>query len=272
MSIHPTAIVSPKAELGAEVTVGPMAIIEDDVTIGDHCHIGSHAVIMRYTTLGADCRVHSHAVLGDLPQDLAFDGRESYVRIGAACIIREGVTVHRGTKPGTVTEVGNRCFLMANSHLGHNVRLGDKVILANGALLGGYVEVGAGAFISGNCLVHQFVRVGRLAMLGGGCATTKDVPPFCIMPSLHLNQVTGLNIIGLRRAGMSPADRLTLKKAFKILYLSGLNFNLAAAQISKEFQSGPARELADFVTASRRGICRHGHLRDDAASGDGDEG
>ena len=110
MSIHPTAIVSPKAELGAEVTVGPMAIIEDDVTIGDRCHIGSHAVIMRYTTLGADCCVHSHAVLGDLPQDLAFSGSESYVRIGDACIIREGATVHRGTKPGTVTEVGNRCF------------------------------------------------------------------------------------------------------------------------------------------------------------------
>ncbi len=271
MSIHPTAVVSPQAELGAEVTVGPLAVVEAGAVIGDRCVIGPHAAILRHTTLGAGCRVHAHAVLGDLPQDKAFDGRESYVRIGGACVLREGVTVHRGTKPGTATEIGAGCFLMANSHVGHNSRLGDRVILANGVLLGGYAEIGAGAFLSGNCMVHQFVRVGRLAMLGGGSGVSKDVPPFCTVASLHLNQVAGLNIVGLRRAGMPPADRLALKRAFRMLYLSDMNFSQAAAAIRGECPAGPAGELADFVEASKRGICRHGHGRGDAGGDAGAE-
>lgn len=271
MSIHPTAVVSPRAELGTEVTVGPMAIIEAGTVIGDRCCIGPHAAILRHTTLGAGCRVHAHAVLGDLPQDKAFAGCESYVRIGGGCIIREGVTVHRGTKPGTLTEIGGGCFLMANSHVGHNSRLGDRVILANGVLLGGYAAIGAGAFLSGNCMVHQFVRVGRLAMLGGGGAASKDVPPFCTVASLHVNQVIGLNIVGLRRAGMPPSDRLALKRAFRTLYLSGLNFSQAVSAIRGEFSAGPACELAEFVEASKRGICRHGHWRGDPVDESGAE-
>lgn len=271
MSIHATALVSARAELGAEVTVGPLAVIEENVQIGDHAVIGPHAVILKHTTLGAGCRVHPHAVLGDLPQDLAFGGLESYVRIGARCVIREGVTVHRGTKPGTATEIGPDCFLMANSHVGHNARLGDHVILANGALLAGYVEVGPRAFISGNCLIHQFTRVGRLAMLSGGCAVSKDVPPFCTALGLRPNQVGGLNVVGLRRAGIPPAERLALKRAFRMLYLSGLNVTQAVAAIRGEFSAGPALELAEFVDGSKRGICRHGHWRsedeDDAADG-----
>ncbi len=264
MSIHATAVVSPQAELGADVTVGPMAVIEAGAIIGKGTSIGPHAVIMRHTVLGAGCRVHAHAVLGDLPQDVAFGGRESYARIGDGCVIREGVTVHRGTKPGTATEIGRECFLMANSHVGHNARLADRVILANGVLLAGYAEIGARAFISGNCLIHQFVRVGRLAMLGGGSAITKDAPPFCTIYTLHLNQVAGLNVVGLRRAGMPPAERLTVKKAFHLLYLSGLNVKQAIAAIRSEFPDGPARELADFAENSRRGLCRHRHGRGDA--------
>lgn len=256
MNIHPTAIIGKKAELGAGVTVGPMAYIEDDVQIGNDTVIGPYAAVLRYTTLGAGCRVHAHAVLGDLPQDLAFGGEPSYVRIGKCCIIREGVTIHRGTKPETATEVGAECFLMANSHLGHNTRLADHVIVANGALMGGYVEVGSGAFISGNCLLHQFTRVGRLAMLGGGAGISKDVPPFCTVHGLQVNTVSGLNSIGLRRSGIPPEERMEIKLAFRLLYLSGMNVSQAVKKIQNELKSDAARELAEFVASSKRGVCQ----------------
>ena len=145
--------------------IHPTAIIEDGAAIGDDVEVGPHAVIFRHATIGPHCRIHTGAVIGDVPQDLAFKNVESFVRIGAGCVIREHVTIHRGTKEGTGTVVGDGCYLMAHSHLGHNVQLGRRVILANGALLAGYVEIGDLAFISGNACVHQFVRIGRLAML-----------------------------------------------------------------------------------------------------------
>lgn len=253
--IHPTAVVASGAELGPDVEVGPFAVIADHVRIGEGCRIGPHVVIHSFTTLGPRCRVHAGAVLGDLPQDVAFRGGESFVEIGADCVIREGVTIHRGTRPGTATVVGDGCYLMAFSHLAHNVRLGKRVTVVNGALLAGYVEVGDGAFLSGNCLVHQFTRIGRLAMLGGGAAVSKDVPPFCTARSASLNRILGLNVVGMRRAGMPAEARLQVKRAFHLLYRSGLNIRAAAARIREEFPDGPAREMADFVAASRRGIC-----------------
>ena len=173
MSIHPSAMVNPNAVLGDHVTVGPFAFIDRDTQIGEDCVIGPHSVILRYTSLGRSCRVHAGAVLGDLPQDLAFKDEPSYVKIGANCVLREGVTIHRGTKTDTSTVLGDNCFLMANSHLGHNVQLGHGVIIANGALLAGHVEVGERAFISGNVVIHQFVRIGRLAILSGCSAVGK---------------------------------------------------------------------------------------------------
>lgn len=255
MSIHPTALIDPQAELGANVSVGPYAVIEGGVRIGDGCAIGPHVTIYRFTTLGPDCVVHAGAVLGDVPQDLGFQGGESYVRIGKGCHIREGVTIHRGTKPGTATEIGEHCFLMAFAHCGHNVRLANHVILANGALLGGYVEVGERAFLSGNCLVHQFTRVGRVAMLSGGCGISKDVPPFCTVHGLAVNRVVGLNIVGLRRAGLTPDERLAVKRAFRILYRQGLNVTQAVAEMQAAFPAGPAAEMWQFVAAAHRGIC-----------------
>ncbi len=255
-SIHPTAIVDPGAEIGSGATIGPYAVIEDKVRIGAGTVVGPHAFLRRFTDVGDACRIHAHAVLGDWPQDTAFDPKtESYLRIGARCQIREGVTLHRGTKPGTATEVGEGCFLMVNSHLGHNVRLGASVIIANGALLAGYVEVGAGAFISGNCLLHQFTRVGRLAILAGGTAINKDVPPFCKTRGLAPNTVIGLNVVGLKRAGFGAEERQAVKRAFAILYQSGLNVSQAVARLKQE-PSGPAREFTDFIESSRRGICR----------------
>jgi len=258
MTIHPTAVIHADAEIGDGVEVGAFSFIDRQVKIGDRCQIGPQATILAHTTLGAECQVHPGAVVGDLPQDFAFQkGTESYVQVGDRCIIREGVTIHRGTQAGSVTKVGDGCLLMANSHLAHNVQVGNGVVIANGALLAGYVEVGDRAFISGNCLLHQFTRVGRLAMMAGGSAIQRDLPPFCITRSLTTNAVLNLNIVGLRRAGFNPEDRLVLKRAFAVLYQSRLATPEALVILEQEFKSELVQELCQFVRSSKRGICKY---------------
>ena len=256
MSIHPTAIIDPAAQLGTDVEIGPYAVVGADVKIGDGTKIGPHAVVMPFTNIGKNCAVHAHAVIGDAPQDLVFKSEtKSSVVIGDGVIIREHVTIHCGTKPNTATEVGDGCFLMAGCHLAHNVRLGTRVIIANNALLAGYVEIGDGAFIAGGAVMHQFVKIGRLALLSGNAGIGKDVPPFCIAAGVHLNTIAGLNVIGLRRAGIGAEERKQIKRAFHLLYRSGLNFRDVPAAIRSEISSGPALEIADFVAASKRGVC-----------------
>jgi UDP-N-acetylglucosamine acyltransferase len=254
--IHKTAIIDPGAELGNDVEVGPFTVIEADVTIGDGSVIGPNVSIRPYTSIGSHCNIHAGAVLGGIPQDIDFKGDISFVSIGANCQIREGVTINRGTQADSVTEIGDDCFLMAFSHLGHNVKLGSKVIVANGALLAGYVEVGDQVFISGNCVLHQFVKVGRLAMLGGGCGISKDVPPFCLVKPLEGNKIAGLNSVGLRRSTLSTKDRQEIKEAFKLLFLSDLNVSNALEKIKSFYPSGPAAEISTFVDESKQGICK----------------
>lgn len=269
MTIHSTAIVDRHAELGRDVVVGPHAIIEKDVIIGDGTTIGPHASIMRYTTVGSNCRIHAGAVIGDLPQDLSFVDVKTAVVMGDQCIIRENVTIHRGTKENSETRLGSNCYLMTQSHLAHNVVLGNHVILAGGALLAGYVEVGDRAFISGNSVVHQFTRIGRLAMLGGACGVSKDVLPFCTVKPVTPNTLLGLNIVGLRRAGFSPEDRLCLKKAFQILFRSGLNLKDAMARMQSECgDTSLIAEWRDFISKSKRGIC---HPRTNSTDDDAEE-
>lgn len=255
MSIHSTAIIEDGVVLGSDVEVGPYAYILAGAVIGDGCRIGPHVTIYGSVKLGAGSEVHATAVLGDTPQDTGFDGGESFVVIGSDCIIREGVTIHRGSKDGTTTVVGSGCMLMAFSHVAHNVELADGVIVANGALLAGYVTVGANAFISGNVAVHQFVRIGRLAMLGGGTMVSKDVPPFCTTHPLRTNKLLGLNVIGMRRAGIGGDGRSAVKAAFKALYHSGVNVTRAAATLAETCDGGPVREMLDFIESSKRGIC-----------------
>jgi UDP-N-acetylglucosamine acyltransferase len=254
-TIHATALVDQSARLGEGVVVGPYAVIEKDTDIGAGTVIGPHVVVYAHTRIGKACRVHAGAVIGDAPQDLAYEGAETFLEIGDSCTIREGVTLHRGTKPGTCTRVGNHCFLMANSHVAHNVTLGDGVILANGVLLGGYVEVGDRAFISGNAVVHQFCRVGRVAMISGCAGLSKDLPPFCVMHGAAINRISGLNVVGMRRAGLSSDDRLAVKRAFAMLFRSGLNTRQAVEQMREAFPSGPAAELWQFAEHAQRGIC-----------------
>jgi UDP-N-acetylglucosamine acyltransferase len=253
--IHPTAVIAPGAALGVGVTVGPFCIIEDDVTIGDGCILDPHSVIRQHTAMGANCHIHPGAIIGDIPQDLSFKGGASYVKIGAHCVMREHVTVHRGTEEGSVTEIGEHCFFMACSHMGHNVKVGNRVIMANSSAVGGHAEIDDGVFISANVGVHQFVKVGRLAMIGAGSQATKDVPPFCTIHSSTMNLIAGLNIVGLRRAGYSSDERKAIKKAYTLLFKSGLNVTQAVAEIKKQCPPGPAHEFCDFVERSARGIC-----------------
>jgi UDP-N-acetylglucosamine acyltransferase len=255
INIHETAVVSPDAELGEGVVVGPHAVVCEQVKLGAGTQIGPHAVIHPFATLGEECRVHAGAVIADLPQDLAFDGSESYVEVGARSVLREGVTIHRGTKPGTVTRVGNDCFLMGFTHVAHNACLGNRVISAQSAAFGGYVQVGDGVFASANVLVHQFCRIGRLAMLGGASGISKDVPPFCTAASMRRNRVSGLNVVGMRRAGLKPEERKAIKHVYATIYQKGLTVSDAVKQLRDETDDALTVEMCDFIEASERGIC-----------------
>lgn len=253
--IHKTAVVEDGAELGDNVSVGPFSYIQEGTRIGAGTQVGPHATILKYTTIGEQCEIHAGAVLGDVPQDLGFDECESFVQIGSRCRIREGVTIHRGTQPGSFTTIGDDCFLMAFSHFAHNVKLANRVIVCNAVLFAGHVQVDEGAFISGGSMVHQFVSIGRLAMLSGNALVGKDVPPFCTMQHAILNRIAGLNVIGMRRAGLTPEERLQVKQAFSLLFRSGLNVTQAVARIREEIPPGPAHEFCTFAEKSKRGIC-----------------
>jgi UDP-N-acetylglucosamine acyltransferase len=253
--IHPSAIISPGAQLDSSVEVGPFSVIDDQVSLGPGCQLGPHVYLTGHTTIGPDNVFHANCVIGDAPQDVKYKDEPTGLRIGAHNLFREGVTVHRSAKPGEETIVGSHNFLMVNSHLGHNVRLGDRVIVANGALLGGHVEVEDAAFISGNCLAHQFVRVGTLAIMQGGSAISQDLPPFTI--ARGDNSLSGLNTVGLRRAGFSDAERMELKQLYHKLFLSGLKLSQAVAEARTEFVSVSAQRLLNFIASSKRGVCRH---------------
>ena len=252
--IHPTAVVESGAEVAADCQVGPLTYIAAGAKIAAGCVIGPHVTIFGCTRLGAGCKVHAGAVLGDLPQDLAYEDVDSWVEIGADCVIREGVTIHRGTEEGTVTRTGKGCLLMANSHMAHNVTLGDRVILANGVLLAGHARVDDGAFISGNTVVHQFIRIGRLSMLGAAGALTQDVLPFSMTTTSARNSVAGLNVVGMRRAGLEPAERAEVKRLHRLIYRSGLNMQQALAAMDED-GGALADEMAAFIRGAKKGVC-----------------
>ena len=264
MKIHPSAIVDPAARLGEGVEIGPYTLIGGEVEIGARTIVQSHAVIEGAVRVGAENQIGHGAIIGGLPQDLGFrPGTRSSVEIGNRNVIREHVTIHRGTAGDSVTRIGDDNFLMAGTHLGHNCAIGDKVIIANNSLLGGYVSVDDGAFLGGGCVFHQFMRIGRLAIAQGGSRFGKDIPPFVI--AAGVNRVVGLNIIGLRRAGLEVDDRAEIKAAFRLLYESGLNVSQALEEARQRSWRGPGRDFFDFVAASkRRGICalRGGHRAD----------
>jgi len=257
MSIHATALVSSQAEIDPSAEIGPYVVIEGKVRIGARSRVLSHACLFGETEIGEDNIIHPFAVIGHDPQDLSYRGEPTSLVVGHGNTFREGCSVHRGTPSGGGTVVGNDNFLMANSHIGHDCRVGDSVILANGVLLGGHVRIADHAFISGNVVIHQFCRVGRHAMLGGASGYSKDVLPFCTGSTGKINQVMGLNVIGLRRAGFDADQRREIKDAYRTIYLSGLSVSQALAELDRRPLGDLAREMVEFVRASRRGICRH---------------
>jgi UDP-N-acetylglucosamine acyltransferase len=253
--VHPTAIVDPNAKLGANVEIGPFSTIGPDVTIGDNTIVQSHVVIEAEVAIGRGNFVGHGAIIGGPPQDVSFTpDRKTKVEIGDDNIFREYCTIHRGSPDGSATKIGDKNFLMAGAHIGHNCTIGNDVIIANNCLLAGHVRVDDGAFLGGGSTFHQFMHIGRLVMVQGSSAFGKDLPPFVI--AAERNYVFGLNIVGMRRAGLSANDRNEIKEAFKLVYLSGLNISQAIGKAATMSFGAPAREFLDFVAnAKKRGIC-----------------
>jgi len=261
--IHPTAIIHPKAKLHPGVQVGPYAVVDEMVELGEDCVVGPYVHITGVTTIGVGNRFHTGCVIGDAPQDLKYKDEPTRLVIGDRNVFREHFTVHRSNKTIGQTVIGSDNFLMQNSHVAHDCAVGNHVILASGALLAGHVTVQDRAFVSGNCLVHQFVTVGTLAIMQGGSGISKDLPPFCV--ALEENLICGLNVIGLRRAGISPDERKELKNAYRILFRSGLNRITAVAAARAGCGSSVAKKLIEFVANSKKGVCADvGRQRADA--------
>ena len=254
IQIHPSAVVDPAVDLGAEVRVGPYAIIEAGCVIEDYCEIRAHAVICKGTLMGPRNQIGYGAIIGAEPQDYGYKGGHTWVEIGSGNKIREYVTIHRASTEGTATSVGNDNFLMGGVHVGHDVEIGNRAILANNTLLSGYVKVEDGAFVGGATIVHQHTRIGRLAITRGGTRLGKDVPPFFMATDTNL--VSGINRIGLRRAGFSHETRRAIQAAFELLYRSNLNVTQALEELGHKFHLPEIAQLTEFIRASKRGICR----------------
>jgi UDP-N-acetylglucosamine acyltransferase len=254
MSIHPTAVISPRAELGADVSVGPYAVVEENVVVGDSCEIASHAVIKQFTTLGARNRVFEQAVLGGLPQDVKFKGERSRLTIGDDNLIREGVTLHRASGEGEATTIGSRNFLMIGVHVAHNCMVGDDNIFANEVALAGHITVEDHVFLSNGVGCHQFVRLGRYAMVGGKSKIVQDVLPFFVTDG-NPAYVRGVNTVGLRRAGFEGGARRALKNAYRILFRSRLPLADALGELAR-LEDENVQHLIGFIRGSRRGFPR----------------
>ena len=253
--IHPTALVEPAAKIGGAAEIGPFSIIGPHAAIGENTIVQSHVVIEGDVVIGNGNFIGHGAIIGAPPQDLSFSPeRRTKVEVGNDNIIREYCTIHRGSADGSATKIGDKNFLMAGVHIGHNCQIGDNVVIANNCLLAGHVHVDDGAFLGGGSTFHQFMHIGRLVMVQGSSAFGKDLPPFVI--AAERNYVFGVNVIGLRRAGFSAKDRDEIKTAFKLVYLSGLNISQALRKAAPMNLRAPAREFLDFVAnAKKRGIC-----------------
>lgn len=253
-NIHPSAVIAKNAQIGVGNVIGPHVVIEDGVRIGAHNTIRTGAHICAGTEIGNHNDIHMYAVIGHAPQDLSYkEGDPTYTRIGHSNQIREFVTIHRGTKPGSATVIGDFNFLMAYCHVAHNCLLGNNIIMVNQASLTGHCIVEDRVFLSGMTGLHQFTRVGRLALLSALSAVNKDIPPYMICggrPAV----VLGINVVGMRRAGMNAAEREQVKQAYKILYRSGLNVTQALEAIEKDLHGQAVEHLVRFIRESKRGI------------------
>ena len=255
--IHSTAIINSKAEIDSNVEIGPYSVIRENVFIGSGTVIGPHVVVDPYVTIGADCNIFQYAAIGAPPQSLKFEGGETYVKIGRGTIVREFVTIHRGTEfGGGITEVGEENLLMAYTHIAHDCKTGRKVILSNNATLAGHITIGDNATIGGLVAIHQFVRIGDYAFVGGKSAVVKDVPPY-VIASGDRAKLHGLNSVGLKRHGFSKNTLSSLKKTYRIIFRIGLTMNEAIERVRAEVEQIPeVLGFIDFIKSSQRGITR----------------
>lgn len=253
--IAPTAKVHPDAIIGPQTVIGEFCIIEQDVKIGAHCRLEPYVYVKRWTTLGDYNEVSACTVLGTDPLDRAFTGERSYLVIGNHNKIREHFTISRGTKPESVTRIGDHNFIMTAGHIAHDCQIGDHNVICSNALLAGYVEVEDHVFISGGVVVHQFTKIGRLAMIAGNVRVNRDLPPFFLYAEFDV-AARGLNLVGLKRAGFSEEEISNLKKAYRILYRSGLPLAVALEKIEQELADPNTLHLVNFIRRCRRGICR----------------
>lgn len=253
MSIHPLALVDPRAEIGRDVEIGPFAVVEAGTVIGDGCVLESHVVIKQGTTLGPGNHVFEGAILGGLPQHLRMPPRIGSLVIGCNNTIREHCTIHRALHDTDATVVGSNNLLMAGAHVAHDCQVGSHTIFANNSLLAGHVTVEDRAYISGSVAIHQFCRVGGYAMVGGLARVVKDVPPYVTIDG-NSGFVVGLNSVGLRRNGFSNEEIGQLKAAYRLIYRSGLRWQQILDRLRADYPSGPASHFAKFFDGSTRGI------------------
>lgn len=254
--IHASAVISPKAQLGSDVTVGPFTVIEDNVIIGDGCQIGSSVQLGSGARLGSRVRVFHGAVIGTIPQDLKFAGEETTAEIGDNSTVREYATINRGTTDTLTTKVGTNCLLMAYSHVAHDCKIGDNCILANSVNLAGHIEIDDNAILGGVLPVHQFVKIGTHAMIGGGFRVQQDIVPYAMAGGYPL-KIIGLNSIGLKRRGFTSETIKSLEQTYRFLFRSKLNTTQAVERIKAEIE--PIKEvqiILDFLERSNRGIVK----------------
>lgn len=254
--INALAQIHPSAQIGKDVKIDPFVYIDEGVQIGDGTHIMAHAVILKNTTIGKSCNIFPNAVLGAIPQDLKFNGEETFVEIGDHTTIRECVTVNRGTKDKWKTVVGNHCLLMAYSHIAHDCIIGDNVIIANTVQLAGHVEIGDYAIIGGMAAAIQFSKIGAHCYIAGGTEIVKDIPPFIKAGRAPLSYV-GVNSVGLQRRGFSSEQINGILEIYRNIYMRGLNITQALEFIEKELpNTSESNEIIKFIKESKKGIVK----------------
>ena len=255
MAIASTARIHPSAEIGEGCAIGEYCVIEQDVRIGAHCLLEPYVYVKRWTTMGDRNEISACTALGTDPLDKAFTGERSYLRMGNGNKIREHYTISRGTKPETVTTIGDGNYVMTSGHIAHDCRIGNNTVICSCVLVAGYVEVEDQAFISGPLGIHQFSKIGRLAMIGGMTRVNQDAPPFFMYAGSPM-EPKGLNLVGLKRAGFGLKEIQPLKTAYTLLYRSGLKLADALLRIEDEARSEATLHLVSFIRRSKRGICR----------------
>lgn len=255
--MNPLSVIDPNAKIGKDVKIGNFVTIEGDVIIGDGTEIMSGAVIMNGSRIGKNCKIFQYAVIGNVPQDLKFKGEYSLAEIGDNTVIREFVTVHRGTNSRGTTKIGNNCLIMAYNHIGHDCVIGNNIIMSNACQVAGEVEIDDHAVIGGGTLIHQFSLIGGYSMIQGGTRISKDVPPYSMIGREPMRFI-GLNLVGLRRRGFSTEKIGEITKLYHILYQDGLNMKQALAKAEEEIPESEEKQyVINFIKKSNRGIANN---------------